>query len=118
MSMHNVDAHMDAGTDRGLHLSELEARIEAVERKSLLLEKALLAAVDGAAGLEVRRKDGLSGLGPNLGMSAGEGRRASAASGNESAAGSLYAGLENLLAVHAGEFGAGDRVRLSTASVP
>ena len=117
-SMHNIDAHMDAGTDRGLHLSELEARIEAVERKSLLLEKALLAAVDGAAGLEGRRKDGLSGLGPNLGMSAGEGRRASAASGNESAAGSLYAGLENLLAVHAGEFGAGDRVRLSTASVP
>ncbi len=118
MGMQSVDAHMDAGTDRGLHLSELEARIEAVERKSLLLERALLAAVDGAAGLEGRRVDRLSGLGLSLGMSAGEGRRASAASGNEIAAGSLYAGLENLLAVHAGEFGAGDRVRLSTASVP
>ena len=117
-SMHNVDAHIDAGTDRELHLSELEARIEAVERKILLLEQALLAAVDGATGLEGRRADGLSGLGLSLGMSAGEGRGASAASGNEITAGSLYAGLENLLAVHAGEFGAGDRVRLSTASVP
>ena len=118
IGMHNVDAHMDAGTDQGLHLSELEARIEAVERKNLLLERALLAAVDGVAGLEGRRVDRLSGLGLRLGMSAGEGRRASAASGNESAAGSLYAGLENLLAVHAEEFGAIDRVRLSTASVP
>lgn len=113
LGMHNVDAHMDAGTDRGLHLSELEARIEAVERKNLLLERALLAAIDGAAGLEERRVDRLS-----WGLSAGDGRRASAASGNEIGAGSLYAGLENLLAVHAGEFGAGDRVRLSTASVP
>ncbi len=118
MGMHNVDAHMDAGMDRGLHLSELEARIEAVERKNLLLERAFLAAVDGVAGLEEREVDRLSRFCLGLGMSAGEGRRASAASGNEIAAGSLYAGLENLLAVHAGEFGAGDRLRLSTASVP
>ena len=118
MVMHNVDAHMDSGMDRDLHLSELEARIEAVEKKNLLLERALLAAIDGAAGLESRGVDGLSGLGTNWRMSAGKGRRASAASGNEMGAGSLYAGLENLLAVHAGEFGAGDRLRLSTASVP
>ena len=118
MGTYNVDAHMDVGTDRGCHLSELEARIEAVERKNLLLERALLAAVDGATEFAGRRIDRLSGLGLSLGMSAGEGRRASAASGNEIAAGSLYAGLENLLARHAGEFGAGNRVRLSTASVP
>ena len=116
MGMQSVDAHTDACPDRGLHLSELEARIEAVERKNLLLERALLATIDGVAGLEGKRVDRSSGLG--WGMSAGDGRRASAASGNESGAGSLYAGLENLLAVHAGEFGAGDRVRLSTTSVP
>ena len=118
MDTHHVDAHMNAGKERGLHLSELEARIEAVERKNLLLERAFLAAVDGMAGLEGRRVDRLSGLSVASGISAVEGRRASAASGNESAAGSLYAGLENLLALHAGVFGASDRVRLSTASVP
>ena len=118
LDTHHVDTHMDAGKERGLHLSELEARIEAVERKNLLLERAFLAAVDGMAGLEGRGVDRFSGLSVASGKSAVEGRRASAASGNESAAGSLYAGLENLLAVHAGEFGAGDRVRLSTASVP
>ena len=115
---HHVDPNMNAGKERGLHFSELEARIEAVERKNLLLERAFLAAVDGMTGLEGRRGDRLSGLSMASGMSAVEGRRVSAASGNESAAGSLYAGLEHLLAVHAGEFGAGDRVRLSTASVP
>ena len=118
MDTHHVDAHMNAGKERGLHLSELEARIEAVERKNLLLERAFLAAVDGMAGLEGRRVDRLSGLSVASGMPGVERRRTSAASGNESAAGSLYAGLENLLAMHAGEFGAGDRVRLSTASVP
>ena len=118
MDTHHVDAHTNSGKERGLHLSELEARIEAVERKNLLLERAFLAVVDGMAGLEGRRGDRLSGLSVASGMSAVEGRRVSAASGNESAVGSLYAGLENLLAVHAGEFGAGDRVRLSTASVP
>ena len=118
MDTHHVDAHMDAGKERGLHLSELEARIEAVERKNLLLERAFLAAVDGMAGLDGRRADRLSGLSVASGTSGGERRRTSVASGNDSAAGSLYAGLENLLAVHAGEFGAGDRVRLSTASVP
>ena len=118
MDTHRVDANFDAGKERGLHLSDLEARIEAVERKNLLLERAFLAAVDGMAGLEGRRVDRLSGLSVASGISAVEGRRTSVASVNESAAGSLYAGLENLLAVHAGEFGVGDRVRLSTASVP
>ena len=79
MGMQSVDAHTDACPERGLHLSELEARIEAVERKNLLLERALLATIDGVAGLDGRRVDGLG-----WGMSAGDGRRASAASGNES----------------------------------
>lgn len=82
-------------------VTELEARIEAVERKNCLLERAFLAILDAGAGY-----DG--------GAGAREQRRSS---GTES----LYMGLENLLAVHAGEAGtpvAGSAGRLSTSSVP
>ena len=66
MGMQSVDAHTDACPERGLHLSELEARIEAVERKNLLLERTLLATIDGVAGLDGRRVDGLRCMLGNL----------------------------------------------------
>ena len=82
-------------------VTELEARIEAVERKNCLLERVFLAVLDAGAGY-------------NGGAGAREQRRLS---GTES----LYVGLENLLAVHGDEAGApvaGRAGRLSTSSVP
>jgi hypothetical protein len=99
-------------------VTELEARIEAIERKNCMLERAFLAVLDAGAGYASasagRAESG--GLGIGLGGGMSEQRHSSGTD-------SLYAGLENLLAVHSGEAGvpvmagAGPE-RLSTSSVP
>lgn len=99
-------------------VTDLEARIEAVERKNCMLERAFLAVLDAGAGYasaSVGRAEERS-LGVGFGGEVSGQRRSSGTD-------SLYAGLEKLLAVHSGDAGApvtaGAGVgRLSTSSVP
>ena len=94
-------------------LSGLEARLSAMERKNAMLERAFLAVLNTSAS-----------LGGSLGVSAMEGSNGDSSSGlsgrnsdhssRTSGTESLYAGLENLLALHSGSAGA----RWSTSSGP
>ena len=97
-------------------LSSLEARLSAMERKNAMLERAFLAVINTSAafggspglnGMEGANRDRSSGL------SGKDGDRSSGTSGT-SGTESLYAGLENLLALHSGSGGA----RWSTSSGP
>ena len=109
-------------------VSELEARLAAIEKKNIMLERAFLAVINAGGSLDLggghgdgengAMGDGMSngyeagdgnenghrkGDGTSIGERGGEGSRAcreSVASGE-----SLYSGLEHLLAVHAGDMG-------------
>ncbi|MCJ1459501.1 Proteoglycan-4 [Mycoblastus sanguinarius] len=87
-----------------LHETDFEARLSAIERKSFLLERAFLAVLDTSAPLDGSMHGTLSGNGRDR-------------SSGVSAAESLYAGLESLLAAHAGGMGA-PGARVSTSSGP
>ncbi|KAL2042663.1 hypothetical protein N7G274_004422 [Stereocaulon virgatum] len=97
-------------------VTELEARVEAVERKNCMLERAFLAVLDAGAGygsIGAGRVE-IGALGAGLGGGVSEQKRASGTN-------SLHAGLGNLLAVHSGDAGApvtAGAGRLSTSSVP
>lgn len=79
-------------------MSGLEARLSAMERKNAILERAFLA-FGGSLG--ENGMEGSNGVSFN-GLSGKNGDRSSGTSGTES----LYAGLENLLALHSGSAGA------------
>ncbi|KAF6219547.1 hypothetical protein HO133_004016 [Letharia lupina] len=94
-------------------MSGLEERLSAMERKNAMLESAFLAVINTSAACGGSR--GLNGMeGTNgdssIGLSGKDCDRSSGTSGT----GSLYAGLENLLALHSGNAGA----RWSTSSGP
>ncbi len=93
--------------------SDLEARLSAMERKNAMLERAFLAVLDTSAAfggsLECNGREGTSGN-TSSGVSGRDGNRSSRTSGTES----LYAGLENFMALHSGGAGA----RWSTSSGP
>ncbi len=94
-------------------MSGLEARLSAMERKNAMLERAFLAVLNTSAGsggnLGLNGIEGTNGD-SSSGLSGRDGDRSSGTSGTES----LYAGLENLLAMHSGSAGA----RWSTSSGP
>jgi len=97
-----------------VQVSELEARLSAIEKKNVMLERAFLAVINTSAAY-----GGFGGGGgPNLIQGDGE-RLSNGGSGGERSSGgrateSLYVGLEHLLALHASEVGR----RLSTSSGP
>lgn len=94
-------------------MSGLEARLSAMERKNAMLERAFLAVLNMPAAfggiLGLSAMEGTTGDNSS-GLSGRDGDRSSGTSGTES----LYAGLENLLALHSGTAGA----RWSTSSGP
>ncbi len=102
-------------------VSDLEARLSAIEKKNVMLERAFFAVIntsapyggfDGGGGPSIIYSggEGLSNGGSYNGIGGGAGERSSGGSATES----LYVGLENLLALHASEVAK----RLSTSSEP
>lgn len=105
-------------------IKDLELRLSAIEKQNIKLQKAFLAVINASPGFDnIEDVDGAQTdfgeygveeaggrLGSNGMVNGGNGRNGD----RLSETGSLYAGLENLLAVHASEAGQ----RLSTASGP
>ena len=92
-------------------MSGLEARLSAMERKNAMLERAFLAVLNTSTA--IRDGLGVQGIvGTRVDSSIGSSGRGSDLSSRTSGTGSLYAGLENLLALHSDSAGA----RWSTSS--
>lgn len=102
-------------------VSDLEARLSAIEKKNVMLERAFFAVIntsapyggfDGGGGPSMIYSGGeeMSNGGSSDGIGGGVGKRSSGGSVTES----LYVGLENLLALHASEVAK----RLSMSSEP
>lgn len=97
----------DRSSHRGIvqDVSELEARIAAMEKKNLMVERALLAVIDTSAcfgGSAVSSNNMCEQDDNRSNICGGGGDRSSGASGAET----LYGGLADLLALHASEAGA------------
>lgn len=102
-------------------VSELETRLSALEKKNVMLERAFLAVINTSAayggfgsGAAINLVDANGHISNHSDSWSGNDGNGGERSSGGSAAGSLYAGLEHLLAVHAGEAGK----RLSTCSGP
>lgn len=97
-------------------VSELEARLAAIEKKNVMLERAFLSVINTSAAYGAFDGGGetYAAYGDADSLRNGKAGDAGARNSGASASESLYAGLENLLVSHASEAGK----RFSTGSAP